>query len=165
MREVGRARPYVPDRNGRLAPVFEAMPDRLRFIGIQPEGRAGPVLQLVELRIEQQAGVSQLLLRKVPIGEDPTEALQELETAAPIVLSRGGSYQLRYFGSAGRDRAASWVAAWPPNATDIPQAVGLTMRSPGAQPMPEILAPFPVRGAAICGEERVDCRLLSGSAL
>ncbi|HWL70895.1 MAG TPA: prepilin-type N-terminal cleavage/methylation domain-containing protein [Geminicoccus sp.] len=165
VREVGRARPYVPDRNGRLQPVFEASPDRLRFIAIQPEGRPAPVLQLVELEIDDLAGVAQLLLRKVPVGEDPTEALQALEAQAPIVLHRGGRYALRYFGAVRTERPAAWVAAWPPNATDLPQAVALAMTSPGALPMPEIVAPFPVRGAAICGEQRVECRLLSGSAL
>ena len=163
VREVGRARPYVPDRAGRPVPIFEAEPERLRFIGINPEGRQPPPFVLVELTVEDVAGKKRLLLRKVPITGEVSEAESALATTAPVVLQEGGSYRLRYYGIAVENAGPAWVDTWPPDAPDIPQGLSLQVHGEAgtaASAVSEIVAPFPVVGAAICGSDKVECRLL-----
>jgi general secretion pathway protein J len=168
VREVGRARPFVPDRGGRLQPIFEATPERLRFIAIRPEGRPAPPFTVVELAVEDAAGVERLVLRKVPITADPAAAETALATTPATVLHEGGVYRLRYYGVAKADTPPAWQATWPRTAPDIPRGMGLSVEAglgDHTPLMPEVIAPFPVSGDAICGEELVNCRLLSGSSL
>lgn len=167
VRELGRARPFVPDRLGRLMPVFEATPDRLRFIGTKPAGRPPPAFVLVEFAIEEKAGVEQLVLRKAPITEEPSAVLAKLATLPPIVLHEGGRYRLRYFGVPKLEAPPAWVETWPATAPDIPQGAALAIEAPGTggAALPEIVASFPVSGKARCGEEQIACRLLSGRSL
>ncbi|HEX2529770.1 MAG TPA: prepilin-type N-terminal cleavage/methylation domain-containing protein [Geminicoccus sp.] len=163
VREIGRARPYVPDRAGRPVPVFAAEPERLRFIEVTPEGRPPPPFLLVELTIEDLAGASRLLLRKVPLtgGMDAVEAA--LAAAPPTVLHEGAAYRLRYYGTSSENARPGWVDSWPRTAADIPRAVALAITPAAGTALPEIVATFPVTGSAICGNENIACRLLPDS--
>ena len=163
-REIGRARPFVLDRNGKIQPVFIATAERLRFIAVQPVGRPGAVFDLVELAIEDAAGSKRLTLRRTAWSDDLPEMERELKTAVPTVLDAGNDYHLRYYGSAEADTSPAWVAVWPPDAPDLPKAVGVTIeraQEDNALPLPELVATFPVLGKAVCGEDKIDCRLLS----
>ncbi|WP_027133365.1 prepilin-type N-terminal cleavage/methylation domain-containing protein [Geminicoccus roseus] len=166
VREIGRGRPFVPDRRGRLQPVFEAEPERLRFIAVQPEGRPPPAFTLVEIAVDDTAGDQRLVLRKVPIVGEAEAAQAALDKAPATVLHEGASYRLRYFGVAKADAAPAWIDFWPKTAPDIPRGVALRIEGSDDPALPpEMIATFPVPGSAICGEDRIDCRLLSGSAL
>lgn len=160
VREIGRARPYVPDRAGRPVPVFTAEPDRLRFIAVNAEGRPSSPFLLVELVVEDLAGKRRLLLRKVPFDDDVEAAETALRAADPVVLHEGGTYQLSYFGIPTENARPSWVETWPRTASDLPRAVTLRVISAEASVMPEIVAPFPVAGSSICGNENIGCRLV-----
>jgi general secretion pathway protein J len=160
VREIGRARPYVPDRAGRPVPVFAAEPERLRFIAVNAEGRPPPPFLLVELMVEDLAGERRLLLRKVPFDGDVEAAETALRAAAPVVLHEGAGYKLRYFGIPAENARAGWVETWPRTASDIPRAVSVRVIPAAGAGTPEIVAPFPVVGSSICGNENTACRLV-----